>query len=615
MKNTSRYFSIGILLLILLVGLGLRLFQIGELSLGNDDLSTLTRLQYDTFAELIEHGVKEDVHPAGVQVFMWGWTKAFGQEEWVLHLPFLVMGLLLVWLTYLLGTRLISETGALLAAAMMAATEYGIFHSLTIRPYTVGACVLVALALIVTKLVKQEATPHWAQLLQLAVLGALSAYVHYFAALVAVVLVSSGLLLIRREDKLRYGVAIVVMALLYAPHLGIFFHHGGQGGSAWMGSPDKHFFLRYGGYLFHFSWLFAIGTAGIVGGLVLKTGLARTYSRSRWVLLDWVILPVAVGVLYSWLVAPIVHAGVLFFCFPFFAILLFSMSSQTSQIITASAVVLLMGLCVVSLVWERDFYGWFYGRGAKEMVRLYVEGGNADKAGWMQVYHPYYIDYYLAKTDPVRPLEGYELPPLEQVLAWADTTSAEVVALGWLGRYFPLQYLTALERSFPIRSKERLWAISEYYELSKAGSSNEVAPWRALSKINGMRWTPEEVYIGTQEIIPHDYFSDFPEILSVELDARIDSIGEGLPQLVLSIEVNGESRFWRSSDLIARSDGSYLADLVFRTRELPVLQNPGAVLKAYLWNAGRSGGEILRLEVRRRPGNPRLYAFVEEVKH
>ncbi len=202
------------------------------------------------------------------------------------------------------------------------------------------------------------------------------------------------------------------------------------------------------------------------------------------------------------------------------------------------------------------------------------------------------------------------------MVAWADTTDAAEVAIGWLNKDVNLAAVTALERYFPYRKTEKLWPISEYVELSRHPVQSAVPDWRILSLVQNQFWMEDQEYIGTREVIPYDYFTEFPEILAVSLDARIDSVGEGLPQLVMSIEVNGQPSFWRSSRLIQKPESKdlYFADLVFRTRHLQALKNPMGILKAYVWNPGSSTGEIISLEIKRRPGNPDLYAFVEDVR-
>ncbi len=613
--NLTRPAASLLMLLIVAVGLGARLYRLDELSLGNDDLSALTRLQHNHWQDLIRYGVQEDVHPAGVQVFLWGWTRLFGQSEWVLHLPFLLLGMLAIWLSWRLGRTLLSETGALLVAALVATTEFGIFHSLSIRPYMPGLCCLLALGLVLVKWTRREVPPRPLEILGLVLLGALAGYLHYMAALSALVMLASAWMLLPKAFRWHYLLALGGMAVLYLPHLGIFLGHLAAGGSAWMGQPNQHFFLRFTGYLFHFSWEFAAGILLLLLYLIWRKGLFQPPSNARWLLLDWALLPVGIEVMYSWIMAPVVHFGTLFFVYPFLLMLIFSWVREVSWPETLLVLVLAMGFSLGSLVWKRGFYDWNYGGGAKGVAALFQENERAEKAGWMLMNHPYYIGYYLPDPAERAQVLGDQLPSGPDLLAWADTTAANRVALAWLSRDFPLEALAALERKFPYWVKEEKWPICEYYELSRQPDSGMVAPWRFLALADSLPWQREENYVGTLELRSFDYITAYPEILMVSADAQLDSLGAALPQLVMSVEIMGEPQYWRSATLepMPGVPGRYFADLAVRTRHLPELLHPDAVLKAYIWNAGGASGSMERISIRRRPGNPLLYAFVEPV--
>src|SRR6188508_3736379 len=74
----------------------LRLLNLTGFSLSNDELSALARLQFDSVSEVIQQGVYVDFHPAGVQLFLYFWTKIFGFSEFAVRFPFALMGVLSV---------------------------------------------------------------------------------------------------------------------------------------------------------------------------------------------------------------------------------------------------------------------------------------------------------------------------------------------------------------------------------------------------------------------------------------------------------------------------------------------------------------------------------------
>src|SRR5690554_8122667 len=89
-----------ILFLILMVTVVLRVFNLSEIPFTHDEFSALSRLNFDSFSALIHEGVKIDGHPAGVQVFLYYWTKIFGISTIAVKFPFIIAGVISVYLTF-----------------------------------------------------------------------------------------------------------------------------------------------------------------------------------------------------------------------------------------------------------------------------------------------------------------------------------------------------------------------------------------------------------------------------------------------------------------------------------------------------------------------------------
>ena len=111
------------------VGALFRFYNYNNWSLSNDELSAITRLNYSSFSEMIEQGVRLiDMHPVGVQSFLWMWTHLFGMSEEVLRLPFVLLGILTIPLLYLTGKNFFGKFPALLATAVFVALEFPILY-------------------------------------------------------------------------------------------------------------------------------------------------------------------------------------------------------------------------------------------------------------------------------------------------------------------------------------------------------------------------------------------------------------------------------------------------------------------------------------------------------
>ena len=152
--------------------------------------------------------------------------------------------------------------------------------------------------------------------------------------------------------------------------------------------------------------------------------------------------------------------------YPFLLILVFSFTREISPIESGIQVIGLMAIAILSLVMSRGFYDWNYHSGAEYIARAYADDHQQTRAGWMNVNHPYYFQYY-DRDSLSSSIIGYDFPTVEEFLAWADTTSAQSVGIGWLSKETYLTLLPAIQRYFPYRTKEYHWPISEYYEFSK----------------------------------------------------------------------------------------------------------------------------------------------------
>ena len=88
--------NLTVLVLIIVVAAVLRFFNYAEIPFTHDELSALSRLYYDNFSTLIREGVMPDGHPAGIQVFLYYWVRFFGEDEWIVKLPFVPTTTILV---------------------------------------------------------------------------------------------------------------------------------------------------------------------------------------------------------------------------------------------------------------------------------------------------------------------------------------------------------------------------------------------------------------------------------------------------------------------------------------------------------------------------------------
>ena len=137
-----------VLVAALLVGIGLRVSRFLEnrplwldeamlaLNIGRRDFIGLLRpLDYGQLAPIL---------------YLWllkGGASLFGMHEWTLRLPSLAAGVLMPWVVWLLGRRVLSEVGALVAVALAATAPMLVAYAAEAKPYELDACVSAILLL------------------------------------------------------------------------------------------------------------------------------------------------------------------------------------------------------------------------------------------------------------------------------------------------------------------------------------------------------------------------------------------------------------------------------------------------------------------------------------
>ena len=622
----KRFINPLLLGIILLVAIGLRLYRIGDLSLGNDDLSALHRLNFSSFSELIEKGVKPDGHPAGTQVFLYIWTRVFGDDPWILRVPFLLCSFLAIIGSYKLGKSWFSPTTGLLVAGCLASWEYSLMHSLSIRPYTLGMFSAIWMVYCWSFLVGITHAYHKKYLWGFILFGTLCCYLHYFSLLLFGLVGLTGLLLSQKKE-LKVGLGIIF--LLYLPHIPIFWaqiQKGGIGG--WLAPPRPDFLLGYVRFLLHFSPFQYLAICILLGiGVLLAWNKGSFPLRKRVIIcLGWFLGTFFIGYVYSLWVNPVLHFGVLFFVFPFLLLFIFSIFPEISPLAKSLLVLALLSVSTYSLIQDRKHYPLFYKRGAKQI--------SADISKWRGeiglenlstigiAYHPDYLDYYLRREAYPSSLSLYELPPFGPFEEWLQQQNSSHLAFAWLNKRPPLTYLGLIEKYYPYRIESHKKAISEWYLYSK-------------DPMDSIRTTPvtyfqKEVAIDTTGIQTEDEFGPtieipFPGPIKnafdwIKVEGKIQIFPHESPtqwpQIVCSIEESGTVYQWKkiSFEEFVQTDSTEIQAFLFlRLRDMGTPPRDKLSLKTYVWNPGKAKLKILFFGMRIEEGNAELYSLVAPV--
>jgi uncharacterized membrane protein len=143
-----------LLAVILVIGCLLRFYHYSQIPFTYDEFSAFFRTRFDNFRDLIEFGVKKtDTHPAGVQVFMYYWIKWFGSPEPVVKLPFTLMGIASIFLSYKVALRWFNGTVGIITSTYIAVIQYTVLYSVIARPYISGMFLALLMVLLWTNVV------------------------------------------------------------------------------------------------------------------------------------------------------------------------------------------------------------------------------------------------------------------------------------------------------------------------------------------------------------------------------------------------------------------------------------------------------------------------------
>jgi hypothetical protein len=613
----------GMLYTLLVVAAVLRLHELTGFSLSNDELSALARLQFNSFREIIKSGVYPDFHPAGVQVFLYYWTSIFGFSEWVIRLPFALLGIGSVYLIYRIGKMWFGVPAGLLAGAALAVLQYPVLYSQIARPYSPGLFFSLSAVFFWTRIFfpsrDSKVNFSWTDIAGFILSVSACMYIHYFSFIFAGLVCMAGLFFLSRKNILIYLFSGVIILLLYIPHLDIFLHQlskGGVGGpGGWLGPPKEDSLAKYLDYVFNDSVqlknLFYVVLAGSIISYWKRISVTRFHVLS----ILFFAIPFAIAYYYSIYKNPVFQYSVLLFSFPFLLLFIFSFIPETEngtglKIIFYS--VLLGG--IYSTMAEQKFYSTAHFsefRGIAHRVKLLDEQygkNNITKA--INIFDPYYINYYLQKENHdagfgiysiMTPAERYNFSNLILnsntpffLYAYSNVYDDPQFDMMIRSRFPWLIFSDSLLRSgIRLYSNEKIAGILNRvpdvlynYGFEKGEWANEIPFRDSVIKYEGkysLHITPDVEYSATYtaKIATVSLLPDSKIELSAIFFARHEIKGA---RLVISIEKNGKTLLYESklTELSGIHPGEWVREYI--STVVPVGLEGDEDLKIYCWN-------------------------------
>ncbi|HKL02758.1 MAG TPA: glycosyltransferase family 39 protein [Cryomorphaceae bacterium] len=635
----------GIVSLILLVAVALRFYKYFEIPFTHDEFSALFRLDFSSFSELIDKGVKIDGHPAGVQVFLYYYTNIFGTEEWVVKLPFTLSGICAVYLVYDIGKKWFNETVGVISAAYMASIQFAVMYSQIARPYISGLFFSLLTVYFWSNLVRSPERNFNRNWILFVVSAALCAYNHHFSLLFSAIVGLSGIFLIPGKYRLKYSIAGLAVFALYIPHLNIFFFQLGIGGvEAWLDKPQSDFIFQHLFYAFNYSIPVMLITIGLAG--FGWKNLAKNKRAMRWAILGlvWFLLPLSIGFYYSKYQSAVLQHSVLIFSFPFLLFALFGMIKEQNPKTNLAIVVLILFANTYALIEGRKHYDLFY-HSIYEQILVDAESVNDKNVQTTFLIHsnPLITDYYTKELG----MSGNHLISIDSFQNELELTrflegESELTDQLYLGTLssIPPNVIPMIRECFPDIETQKNYVGGTTYVFSKCeGAENQTIEILTFDSIQSTNWKPlrplqilsdtkgqrSNVYSvpshhewGPTFTVPlADVVQNKNNFIDISVDFKSQRSLEGV-FIVADIKANGKTVHWAATELSTfdvpeKGLGSWrkayhsvkLADIRHNRNDL--------MLRIFIWNKSKRNLFIDNMEISLREGNPVIYGLFEKI--
>jgi hypothetical protein len=613
-----------ILIGLMIIGFILRIYNLGEFSITNDEMTALVQTNVPDLTALYETN-KIGVHPFGYYFFLFYWIKIFGNNPFALRLPFMLFGMGSILLSYLLANKWFNKVTALFTATCMALLTFPVLYSQLARPYSPGLFFSLLAIWYWTKLVfpidRKEIT--WGTYAGFILTAWAAALMHYFALMLVGLAGLTGMLFIDRRQWKYYILSGIIVLVMYVPFAPILINQMGRSGLDWLGRPYPNFLLNFVIYIFNKDYLLLYFFVLIMGILGWQSRKRINWSPFHTICLIFFMVPFVVAYIKSVTGKPILQERALIFEMPF--LIMFLCSFYVPQGRAAKRLVkwappwaAFFLLCLYSFFFRVHFYkdglgefGNFKEISAKAVEYYQQYKGKLTLAA--NVNRPFYVHYYPQKQGVTLPYKMYRcddnigLDSLQMVVNQANTP---YFFYCWSHIFNPAASSHIIRSQYPVivhNEQHGLHGYALYHKAELVGDtmfhmynsfdSVPAAGW------NNIKFSREHAASGSISAKVHaadEYSAGYTTSLG-RLNARKGDkllisakvMAMALPSAaVLVMETAGKQKMWVGSVI-----GDYVTDAaqwrnVYLMADLQDF-DPQDVMKIYLYNPA---GEMLYVD-------------------
>lgn len=581
------------------------------MQLTHDELSAICRLNIDGgFLSLITNSVMPDGHPAGVQVLMWYWAKWFGTEEWVVRLPFLLMGIACIPLMARVAALWWNRTAALFSAILMACLQNNIYYSVLARPYVVGLFFMLILLCFWTQIAINN-SKRWIDGIAFSISAVCCALCHQFSMLTAGLTALAGFCIIDKSIIKRYFVYCTASILLWLPHLPITLYQLTElKGLNWLLKPNWDFGFEYLSYLAHFSLI-----AGFCILLVLFfTSEKRIINLRKFILaiVLWA-LPLIIGVVYSRLVSPIIQFSCLIFSLPFLLLAMCACMKNNSNLKNCVALVCL-AVCLTATFFNRQpktTLPQVFETSFVETCQLTDQFGENNVMVWLAI-SPQMTHYYELKYNRTinnRYFDNASDYDLYQLLN--ESKCRYIITAGTQPNSLQL-----IEQIYPYQIKRIDMQRTSLFVLSTDSTSASITPKEHIVAADSILFNPNDDFTLLLDTNLLNITTNRATHIIAKVNSTVNNNTSGeAPLLVMETLKNGKKVDYQS---IAINNNPQFGQTAYLRRDLSeiVKRNnfKGYQLKIYLWNPSHTNNFAPNyFQLSTKTGNPLEFSIVERL--
>ncbi len=435
-------------------GIILRFYDFWNWSLTNDELSTIVRLRYNSISDLINYGINTDVHPAFMQLFLYGWTKVFGDSAFSVRLPSVLTGVGSLFFIYFITLKWFNKNSATLALAISATLFPFVMYSQIARPYSMGLFLVLGFTYYWIKFQNKQVSRRAS--LGFIFFGLLALLTHYFSGFSIFIMLFIGLFIVPKSSIGKYLLSGLAIGVLFLPHLNITLNHLSIVGLSWIPVPESGYIFRYIDYVFNsLSWFKYL--VFFLPFLALFSSGFYYKRKIQIILFLLFISPYWVAYFYSIHLVPILQFSVLIFSLPFlifFLVSFVSVKANPNIIKTYSLVLVLVGLYAllykVQIYQKKQFAD--FGEVAKKITEWTDKFGRDNILIFTNGNNPAYLSYYLNQYE--NPVEAEishfdSIPNLIRARDLIDNSQKEYVLLAFASGPVPAVIHERVKQSYP----------------------------------------------------------------------------------------------------------------------------------------------------------------------